>query len=404
MVKNLKKVFSIISISACIACCCLFVGCASSTDNVPGAYSVSASNVSTAGIDPTNACLVVVPAQNQAFQVPEGALAYAASAIENNMYSAYVIADGKTPLRGKLYDLNSTSTEELKQKIASAKTDFFNAVCSKRDQTGKIDLLKAINDAANDLNAKAPSGNKTICVVSSGLGNDGLLAMSKELLDSNAADIAEQLANKGAIANLEGITVVFFGLGQSTSSQTIPATAKMQLETLYQTVVERAGGTCVIATDVLTPLDCDDELMDITPIDLGEDTLTLTKGQSTQVTFDQTELQFKADSAEFVDNAAARNTLTAVANAVIQKGYTVSSIDGYVADTGGSEEGAATLSLSRAQAVADELVSMGVSESKIVSVEGHGAEDSTAMASGSFSEEQAAKDRRVTITLSNNAA
>ena len=241
--------------------------------------------------------------------------------------------------------------------------------------------------------------------MSSGLANTGLLATSQELLAADPQGAIEQLRALGAISDYRGITVIFYGLGQSTGNQAIPASAKKSLENLYAGIVNAGGGKAVVATDALEALGCDDELPDTGIVDLRADSLdipALAKGESTQIVLDSAVLTFKGDSAEYADEAQSANVLSQVAQAAMSGGYKVA-IEGYTADSPSrSDEFLKALSQNRANAVADSLSLLGVPGDKITAT-GCGSEGSSSMASGSFNESQAQVDRRVVITLANAA-
>lgn len=386
-----------------ISTACLLAGCSGSSSNVPGHYSISEQSISASeASSPQDVVIVTAASQGQAFRLPVSALSHAMAAIESESYVGYLVPDG-SDLRGKVYAGTKNSERAKQDELSSFKTDYLRAACDARDATGNIDLLTALNKAAGQLNARSGDGAKTICVVSSGLANTGLLATSQELLAADPEAAIDQLRKIGAISDYSGITVIFYGLGQSTGNQAIPVSAKKSLENLYAGIVKAGGGQAVVATDALEVLGCDDELPDTGIVDLRADSLdipALAKGESTQIVLDSAVLAFKGDSAEYADEAQSAGVLSQIAQAAMSGGYKVA-VEGYTADSPSrSDEFLKALSQDRANAVADSLSSLGVPAGNITAV-GCGNEGSSSMASGFFNESQAQADRRVVITLAN---
>ena len=386
-----------------VSTACLLAGCSGSSSTVPGHYSISEQSISASeASNPQDTVIVTAASQGQAFKLPVSALSPAMAAIESESYVGYLVPDG-SDLRGKVYAGTKNSERAKQDELSSFKSDFLRAACDARDATGSIDLLAAMNKAAGQLNARSSGGAKTICVVSSGLANTGLLATSQELLAADPQGAIEQLRKIGAISDYRDITVIFYGLGQSTGNQTIPASAKKSLENLYAGIVKAGGGEAVVATDALEALGCDGELPDTGIVDLRADSLdipALAKGESTQIVLDSAVLTFKGDSAEYADEAQSANVLGEIAQVATSGGYKVA-VEGYTADSPSrSDEFLKALSQDRANAVADSLSSLGVPAGNITAT-GCGSEGSSSMASGSFNESQAQVDRRVVITLAN---
>ena len=381
---------------------CLLAGCSGSSSDVPGHYTISEQSISASeASNPQDVIIVTAASQGQAFKLPVSALSHAMAAIESESYVGYLVPDG-SDLRGKVYAVTKNSERAKEDELSSFKADYLRAACDARDTTGNIDLLTALNKAAGQLNARSGDGAKTICVVSSGLANTGLLATSQELLAADPQAAIDQLRKIGAISDYRGITVIFYGLGQSTGNQAIPASAKRSLENLYTGIVNAGGGKAVVATDALEALGCDGELPDTGIVDLRADSLdipALAKGESTQIVLDSAVLTFNGDSAEYADEAQSASVLSEIAQAAMG-GYKVT-VEGYTADSPSrSDEFLKALSQNRANAVADSLSSLGVPAGNITAT-GCGSEGSSSMASGSFNESQAQVDRRVVITLAN---
>ena len=264
-----------------------------------------------------------------------------------------------------------------------------------------MDLLTALNAAASDLQANAVGDRKAICVVASGISTTGLLATTPELLAADAHDVAAQLRELNAIGNFSGIDVHFYGLGQTTGDQSMPASVAGKNAALLAAVVEEGGGTAVVEPDQLTPLGCcDDELPTCTVMAFENDALTLptvAPGESVEVALDDAQLQFVGDEATFADPETADELLGSIAEQVREQGYTVE-VEGHTAASQLYPDHGIELSTRRAQAVADALTTRGIDPAQVTAA-GVGDRDSTSLASGNFDEAQAAKDRKVVLRL-----
>lgn len=378
---------------------------AQTTFNIPGGYSIAPAAVDASAIDQPESCAIVTAAaQGQAFKIPTNALAHAKAAIEQGNYAAYITADSNATPHGKTFATTKNSEAGKQKEIESFEADYFSSACAARSEGGGIDLLSSLNNAANDLRANAGDGNSSLvmCVVASGINDTGLLRTTQDLIDADASSVASQLKDLNAIADFSNITVHFYGLGQASGDQAIPVSVQAKLQTLYATIVESAGGVACVESDVLAPLDCDNELPEVATVDFDEDTLSiphLSRGESTQVTLDETKLAFLGDSAEFADRGQATDTLSALAEAIVENGYTAR-IEGFTATSPEwNHDDLVKLSQARADAVRDELVSLGVSPASIEKVAGQGDKDATSMLSGTFDEAAAKADRKVVVTL-----
>lgn len=158
---------------------CLLAGCSGSSSDVPGHYTISEQSISASeASNPQDVVIVTAASQGQAFKLPVSALSHAMAAIESESYVGYLVPDG-SDLRGKVYAVTKNSERAKEDELSSFKADYLRAACDARDTTGTIDLLTALNKAAGQLTARSGNGAKTICVVSSGLANTGLLATSQ---------------------------------------------------------------------------------------------------------------------------------------------------------------------------------------------------------------------------------
>ena len=364
-----------------------------------GTYTVKTSAVPTDQVECSDAALVVTAAQGQAFRVPNNALAFAKAAVEGCGYVSTVDSAGS--LDGAVYTATSNSKANKREETDTNTKTVFKDACNLRASKPEVDLLTALNAAASDLQANAVGDRKAICVVASGISTTGLLATTPELLAADAHDVAAQLRELNAIGNFSGIDVHFYGLGQTTGDQSMPASVAGKNAALLAAVVEEGGGTAVVEPDQLTPLGCcDDELPTCTVMAFENDALTLptvAPGESVEVALDDAQLQFVGDEATFADPETADELLGSIAEQVREQGYTVE-VEGHTAASQLYPDHGIELSTRRAQAVADALTTRGIDPAQVTAA-GVGDRDSTSLASGNFDEAQAAKDRKVVLRL-----
>ena len=391
-------------IIATIATGCASGGSSGGQSAVPGSYAIDPAAVDTSTVTEPVSCMVVTSAsQNSAFRIPATCLAFPKAAIEQGNYAGYLTCDAGSTPHGKTFATTKSSQAGQEKEIDAFLADYFTSACSARAATGEIDLLSALNNAANDLRAHADGSKMVINVISSGLNSTGLLAKSSDLLNADPNDIANQLASMGALADFSGIEVHFYGLGQASGEQVIPSSIAAKLQGLYPTLVEATGGVADVQPDVLTPLGCDADLPNVPTVDFEQDSLTfphLERNQSAQVVLDEAVLAFVGDSAEFIDPDQAKATLSELAGTITSNSGATVLVEGYTAASPAfSHDELIDLSQRRAEAVRSALVAAGVSPSSIEAV-GHGDEGATSMDTGVFSESAAKNDRRVVVTLS----
>ncbi|MEI2998094.1 MAG: hypothetical protein V8T51_02330 [Senegalimassilia faecalis] len=286
-------------------------GCGQQTEESQalGTYTVKTSAVPTDQVECSDAALVVTAAQGQAFRVPSDALAFAKAAVEGCGYVSTVDSAGSVD--GAVYTATSNSKANKREETDTNTKTVFKDACNLRASKPEVDLLTALNAAASDLQANAVGDREAICVVASGISTTGLLATTPELLAADAHDVAAQLRELNAIGNFSGIDVHFYGLGQTTGDQSMPASVAGKNAALLAAVVEEGGGTAVVEPDQLTPLGCDDELPTCTVMAFESDALTLptvAPGESVEVTLDDAQLQFVGDEATFADPRNRRRT------------------------------------------------------------------------------------------------
>ena len=112
--------------------------------------------------------VVTSASQNSAFRIPATCLAYPKAAIEQGNYAGYLTCDANSTPHGKTFATTKNSQAGQEKEIDSFLADYFMSVCGARAQTGEIDTLSALNNAANELRAHDNGSKMVINVISSG--------------------------------------------------------------------------------------------------------------------------------------------------------------------------------------------------------------------------------------------
>ena len=167
---------------AAFATGCAAEGSSGAQSAAPGSYAIDPATVDSSTITEPVSCMVVTSAsQNSAFRIPTTCLAYPKAAIEQGNYAGYLTCDANSTPHGKTFATTKNSQAGQEKEIDSLLADYFTSVCGARAQTGEIDTLSALNNAANELRAHDNGSKMVINVISSGLNPTGLLAGSSDL-------------------------------------------------------------------------------------------------------------------------------------------------------------------------------------------------------------------------------
>jgi outer membrane protein OmpA-like peptidoglycan-associated protein len=274
------------------------------------------------------------------------------------------------------------------------------AVTTAAARSPESDLLGALGLAAQELDG-AP-GRPTLLVVDSGLSTTGALDFRRPgLLNADPDDLAESLAQSGQLPDLSGLHVVFQGLGETAPPQ--PALGAVAREKLVDTwtAITRAAGAMEVIIERGSSARAPSE--DLPPVSVVGEAAGISCRENSLV-LDGGDVSFLADSARFRDPAAASAVLEPIAQRIRSVGASAV-LTGTTADVG-NLQGQKQLSLQRAQAVADLLAALGVSEQRM-SVEGLGSDFPGYVrdhdGQGDLLPAAAAMNRKVTISLSGSA-
>ena len=252
---------------------------------------------------------------------------------------------------------------------------------------GEVDTLKAIRKASQSLQGSEAGAEKKLLILDSGLSTTGYLNYRNGLLYADSADVVAALKSESAIPDMSGIDVVWCYCGEVASpQQELTEKEKENLRAIWKDVLMAGGAKSVeFANDVPTneivtglPEVSTVEVGDISiSVDVDEaigsnNDIVIGEGNNADevvvdtIILDDASVQFIGDTAIFVDPNVADAIIGNVAVELLSNPNNKVYVVGTTA-TGG-EEFCNELSIERANAVADVLVSNGISSDRIITV------------------------------------
>lgn len=247
------------------------------------------------------------------------------SAIDNNTLFSVIELDGNPTVEKDnrfTFNLKKNVSSTIKKKYVSKMTnkviETFNNLTPK---VAEVDILKAIEIAANELNSSDANTDyaKHIVVYSTGVQTTGLIDMTKfNILSSKETvnEVVEQLSAKQALPNLDDITIDWYNLNQVSGEQK-ELTAEMEAnnEYLWGTLIAKAGGKVDFKSDNATADDRTNYDVGVSVVPVTEDSLNVEEyNKDSSVVFTTDEIAFKSDSVEFVDEEQASQAVTKIIN------------------------------------------------------------------------------------------
>lgn len=247
------------------------------------------------------------------------------SAIENNTLFSVIELDGSPSVEKDnrfTFSLKKNVSSTIKKKYVSKMTNkVIECFDNLTPKVAEVDILKAIEIAANELNSSDANTDyaKHIVVYSTGVQTTGLIDMTKfNILSSKETvdEAVEQLSAKQALPNLEGITIDWYNLNQVSGEQKeLTAEMKANNEYLWETLIAKAGGKVDFKSDNATAADRTNYDVSVSVIPVTEDSLNIEEyNKDSSVVFTTDEIAFKSDSVEFVDEEQASQAVTKIIN------------------------------------------------------------------------------------------
>ena len=265
-----------------------------------------------------------------------------------------VVADGKPFALGPQH-VDQVKNNDIQQARAdkTARYQLVEAVQGAAATTPETDLISAISLASRMLSA-GTADSKVMVIRHSGVNTGTSLPMQElNLLNTDPAQLLDQLDAAAMLPQLNGVAVEFYGLGDVAGSQgTLNAQQVQWLKSFWQGFFDRTGANVTFHTDIVSG-DALNNGHTVTPLAAA--------GAPTFVKVSAEQVAFQPDSTTFLDEAAARAALNGLAEQLKGTSAAHYIVAGSTAQVdNASREGAQALSLARAQAVRDVLVEAGV--------------------------------------------
>lgn len=303
-------------------------------------------------------------------------------------------AQNKIPYKVDIKEGDDGSIGSLVKYINVQMDSFKNAIKTPPIANG-AQYLEAITHLARTINSKKDDGEKSIMIViGSGLSDGGLLNFAEgDILHSNDLDsVLTKLTNSEDVVDdiLEDVTILWSSIGEVASPQNMLSDLEVErLRQIYTTMLENMGADLLAFDDYKNEnpsIDTNYKVKEITtktPSCLWCEARVLTND----------DLGFGPDSSDFRDRNLAIKKISSLAEEMINNPDETVTITGYEARANCSYE-KTSLPKQRADAIKKILVGMGVSENRIVTVNGGKGEHNDCV-NGRFIESEGAKNRVV---------
>ena len=330
--------------------------------------------------------------------------------------AAVIVADGQPDLRClQTFDIPDQYKQadeiKLRSDAGNRAAAMIASIQNFRAEDPEVDVLESLWQAVRSLSSAPDGSERVICVLDTGLSTAGLLDFRNNLLNADPDEIAALLDQKQAIPDFSGITVIWQHLGDVSSPQNRLAHAQVeQLKTIWTAILEKTGAAVEFSNDVpVSSALSNDKYPAVSVVDLpGEVSLAFDPDDDMDFAeplfIDEKQIKFIGDTADFLDSDAASAVISPVAS------YMKSHPDFkllLIGTTAGdaNNEFCLNLSESRALAVENLLVSLGVLQENISAI-GLGNSDPWHIKDidpgGSWIDAYAARNRKVVLLDANS--
>ena len=232
-------------------------------------------------------------------------------------------------------------------------------------KTSEIDTLSAIV-ASSALLKSSSAEVKEMLVYDSGFSTTGLLDFSSEnLIDVDPSFIVERLSELHALPELNGIKIVWTGLGEVCDEQDeLSSTYKYNLKNIWKEIIVAAGGEVEFIDVPLSATPKAAELPSCKTIPIIQDTLELSGNMVKPIKFDEKTIKFIGDRSVYVNVSETKKALKPISDFLKENKDKRILIVGTCASSG-KEASCLKLSIDRAKACKNTLIEMGVSNDQI---------------------------------------
>lgn len=270
-------------------------------------------------------------------------------------------------------------SENKKKTIANNYTaQLIKELSSLRSDVSEVDTLKAITYASKTLSSSSTSADKVLVIMDSGLSTVGYLDFTKGLLEVDTDSIVEALKKAEAIPTLTDVNVVWMYLGQTAApQQELSESQKHKLEEIWKAILTEGGAKSIELVNDIASDEPDNSLPSVSVVDVQNRSIDVETNEIEPVeivieppietiVLDNTSVRFIGDKAEFVDYEEASSVLEQYAKVLLNHPNNKVYVIGTTAT--GSTDFCNELSVNRANAVCQVLVSYGVPESQLIPI------------------------------------
>ena len=312
-----------------------------------------------------------------------------------------LVAKGSLDIKNQYKNADSAKLEaDANTRTISILNDMDNYVADDPE----VDTLAAFNLGVKSFSEAPSNAVKVIIVIDTGFCTTGLLDFHNNLINAEPNAIADALAEKKAIPNLDGIEVKFQFADVSYPQEKLSNRQSEQLKAIWEAIVIKGGGTFEAVDTAFTEEYEDKEFPTVSPIQLEKEQpikfdstmLNSEANPFTEPTFlYEEQVRFVADSDSLAKPELADKAINPIADYMNTNPEFRILLIGTTAGDGVSEY-ALNLSNSRANRIKEILIEKGVSEERIVTL-GMGGNDPWHIYNVGISGELAAQNRKVVL-------
>lgn len=357
---------------------------------------------------PLNVALLIGNHANAATPNLTAAKPHIIEACESFGYVSIITIDG-SPFQSAQADIpvpkKALSESKLESIAASQEKEIMDLAEGSLAKSPEADTLKAIELGVRALRSRE-DGTSKMLILDSGVCTTGSLDFTDSLLEAvNPDTVAENLKEQGALPDMQGIEVIWTGLGDTAAPQKPLSSKNLEiLKNIWEKVLTMSGAKVEFTSDLPTgSTGTSTTLPTVTAIEVLQPVSAVIENgyrQEDTVVLDQETLNFKPDSDELLsDMDTLKQVLSPIADSIKKENYPIL-LCGTTASTG-TQESALELSKQRCEAVKQILLSLGVQERQIQTL-GLGYKDhpfhvDDLNQDGSLNEELAKSNRSVII-------
>ena len=294
-----------------------------------------------------------------------------------------IVADGnpfcEASFRISAPSKSGLSDNKLRQIAEEQSASILQLLSQSYAVTAEVDTLDAISLAARSLKDEPDKNNKYILILDTGLSTTGSLNFTNNLIESDADILCEQLVELKAIPDLEDISVIWIGLGDTaTPQQDLSPRQLKNLKTIWDAILTEGEAKTVYFSSVLSGgVISTQQLPSVSTVNLLSEPEILYEFEGTDISelefpdviiFNEERVAFIGDSSEFIDKSAAMDAIIPVAEYLITHPQFEVLIIGTTASLPSDPDYCLRLSQERADAVRDTLVELGVDSSQLQTI------------------------------------